>query len=62
LLRTGLIPDIGTVSLVVTIVGVVGALAIWRLALMAGASFLFERPAVFWIAPQKPRATLQTAE
>src|SRR3984885_12606489 len=44
LLRAGLIPDIGTISLVVTIVGVVGALAIWRIALAAGATFLFERP------------------
>ena len=30
LLRTGLIHDIGTISLIVTIAGVVGALAIWR--------------------------------
>ena len=62
LLRTGMISDIGTISLVVTIVGVVGALAIWRIALAAGANFLFERPAAFWIAPKKPRATLQAAE
>jgi hypothetical protein len=31
-------------------------------ALAAGADFLFERPAAFWIAPKKPRATLQAAE
>jgi uncharacterized membrane protein YcfT len=62
LLRTGLIPDIGTISLIVTIVGVLGALAIWRIALAAGANFLFERPAAFWIAPKKPRTTLQAAE
>jgi uncharacterized membrane protein YcfT len=62
LLRTGLIPDIGTISLIVTIAGVVGALAIWRIALAAGATFLFERPAAFWIAPKKSRATLQAAE
>src|SRR5271170_6878117 len=62
LLRTGLSADIGTISLVVTIAGVVGALAIWRIALMAGATFLFERPTAFWIAPKKPRATLQAAE
>src|SRR5271168_818012 len=62
LLRVGLFHDIGTISLIVTIVGVVGALAIWRIALMAGATFLFERPAAFWIAPKKPRATLQAAE
>jgi uncharacterized membrane protein YcfT len=62
LLRTGWIADIGTVSLLVTVMGVVGALAIWRVALAAGATFLFERPAAFWIAPKRPRATLQAAE
>src|SRR4030088_1136179 len=59
LLRTGLIPDFRTVSLVVTIVGVVGALALWRVALKLGANFLFERPAAFWVAPKKPRPVLQ---
>jgi uncharacterized membrane protein YcfT len=62
LLRTGLIHDIGTMSLVVTIVGVLGALAIWRIALRVGANFLFERPAAFWIAPNKVRPALQAAE
>jgi uncharacterized membrane protein YcfT len=62
LLRTGWIGDIGTISLLVTIVGVVGALAIWRLALKAGANFLFERPAAFWIAPKQARPVLQAAE
>jgi uncharacterized membrane protein YcfT len=61
LLRTGWIHDIGTISLIVTIVGVVGALLIWWAALAVGANFLFERPAAFWIAPKK-RATLQAAE
>src|ERR1700738_2450737 len=60
LLRTGLIHDIGAISLVVTVAGVVGALAIWRIALAAGANFLFERPTGFWIAPKK--AGLQAAE
>jgi uncharacterized membrane protein YcfT len=62
LLQTGLIHDIGTISLVVTVVGVVGAIAIWRIALKAGANFLFERPAAFWIVPKKAQATLQPAE
>jgi uncharacterized membrane protein YcfT len=62
LLKTGIIHDVGTVSLVVTIIGVAGALALWRIALRTGANFLFERPAAFWIAPQKPRASLQAAE
>src|SRR3974390_2110698 len=55
LLRAGIIHDIGTISLLVTIAGVLGALAIWRGALAVGANFLFERPAAFWIAPKKAR-------
>jgi uncharacterized membrane protein YcfT len=62
LLRTGLIHDIGTISLIVTVVGVAGALVIWRIALAAGANFLFERPTAFWIAPNKAKAALQPAE
>jgi uncharacterized membrane protein YcfT len=62
LLRAGPIHDIGTISLVVTLVGVLGALAIWRIALKAGANFLFERPAAFWIAPNKVQPALQAAE
>jgi uncharacterized membrane protein YcfT len=62
LLRFGLIHDIGTISLIVTLAGVVGALALWRIALKAGANFLFERPAAFWIAPKKPGRVLQAAE
>jgi uncharacterized membrane protein YcfT len=62
LLKTGIIHDIGTVSLIVTIVGVVGALLIWRAALATGANFLFERPEPFWIAPKKARTVLQAAE
>ena len=62
LLHAGPIHDIGVISLLVTTAGVAGALAIWRIALMAGANFLFERPGAFWIAPQKPRKTLQAAE
>ena len=62
LLRTAPVHDIGTISLVVTIVGVVGALALWRTALLAGANFLFDRPAAFWIAPKKTSRVLQAAE
>jgi uncharacterized membrane protein YcfT len=62
LLRAGVIHDIGTISLIVTLAGVVGALALWRIALRAGANFLFERPAAFWIAPKKPGRVLQAAE
>ena len=62
LLRQGVIHDIGAISLIVTIIGVAGALAIWRIARAAGANFLFERPAAFWIVPKKAQPTLQAAE
>ncbi len=62
LLKTGVIQDIGLISLLVTIVGVLGALAIWRVALALRADFLFERPDAFWIAPRKVAARLQAAE
>jgi uncharacterized membrane protein YcfT len=62
LLDTGVISDIGTVSLIVTIVGVLGSLATWQLALRLHADFLFERPDAFRIAPKKAGAVLQPAE
>jgi uncharacterized membrane protein YcfT len=62
LVREGWIHDIGTMSLIVTVAGVAGALVLWRAALALRANFLFERPAAFWIAPKKPSVTLQPAE
>lgn len=62
LLHSGLPLDIGTVSLIVTVIGVAGALAIWRIALAVHANFLFERPDAFWIAPKKAGPRLQAAE
>jgi uncharacterized membrane protein YcfT len=62
LLRSGVIGDVGTISLLVTIVALFGALAIWQIAIRCGANFLFERPLAFWIAPKKPKAALQAAE
>src|SRR4051794_31335072 len=59
LLKSGLIHDIGTVSLLVTIAGIFGALAIWWTSRGTRANFLFERPAAFRIAPRKVRAGLQ---
>ncbi len=62
LLKTGIIHDVGLVSLIVVVAGVTGALLIWRLALWAHANFLFERPDAFWIAPRKAAPKLQAAE
>jgi uncharacterized membrane protein YcfT len=62
LLRSGLIHDIGMMSLTVTLLALFGALAIWQIALRVGANFLFERPDPFWIAPKKTGRALQAAE
>jgi hypothetical protein len=62
LLHTGVIPDVGAMSLTVAALALFGALAIWQIALKVGANFLFERPDAFWIAPKKPTAALQAAE
>ena len=60
LLKTGHITDIGTISLLVTIEGVVGALVLyWMLRKPLG--FLFERPQRFWLTP-RPALRLQPAE
>jgi uncharacterized membrane protein YcfT len=61
LIKTGVIADIGTISALVTLAGVVGALAIYWAARGTPLRFLFERPARFWLAP-KPRMALQPAE
>jgi uncharacterized membrane protein YcfT len=61
LLKTGIVPDVGAMSLIVTTAGVLGALAMWWAARAAGATFLFERPDRFRIAP-RPGAALQPAE
>ncbi len=62
LLRSGVIADIGVMSVAVTVVALFGALAIWQVALKVGANFLFERPDAFWIAPKKTTTALQAAE
>ena len=60
LLKSGWIADIGAISLIVTVAGVIGALAIWWAARGTWAHFLFERPARLWVAPK--RIVLQPAE
>jgi uncharacterized membrane protein YcfT len=61
LLKTGLITDIGTISAIVTLAGVLGALAIFWMARRSFARFLFERPKAFWLAARK-RVALQPAQ
>jgi uncharacterized membrane protein YcfT len=62
LLKFSPIHDIGMISLLVTIAGVTGALAIWWVARGTRLDFLFQRPVAFWIAPRKAGPALQAAE
>jgi membrane protein DedA with SNARE-associated domain len=66
LLKTGIITDVGTISLIVTACGVIGSLAMFWAARAAGVNFLFERPDRFKLVPDKakpaPRPVLQPAE
>ena len=61
LLKTGWITDIGTISVIVTVVGVLGSLAWFWAVRWTFLRFLFERPEAFWLAPKK-RLVLQPAE
>jgi uncharacterized membrane protein YcfT len=61
LLKTGWIGDVGTISALVTIAGVIGALAWFWAVRHTALRFLFERPERFWLAP-KSRLALQPAE
>jgi len=61
LLKSGLVADLGTVSLVVTAVGVIGALCWYWAARDTRFGFLFERPA--WARMRPARiAAMQPAE
>ena len=61
LLKTGIITDLGTIAVLVTASGVIGALCIYWALRATPLWVLFERPARFWLAP-KPRMSLQPAE
>ena len=60
LLKTGWVVDIGTMSVIITAVGLLGSLALFWAVRGSWAAFLFERPAQFWLVPK--RVTLQPAE
>jgi uncharacterized membrane protein YcfT len=61
LLKTGLIADIGVMSVIVTAAGVIGPLLLFWSVRHTPLRFLFERPEPFWITA-KPRFALQPAE
>src|SRR5262249_44817893 len=61
LIKSGIVDDIGTIAVLVTTAGVIGALALFWAVRRTPLAFLFTRPIPFWIAP-KPRLILQPAE
>jgi uncharacterized membrane protein YcfT len=61
LVKAGIIADVGTISVIVTIAGVLGPLVLFWIVRDTWARFLFERPALFWLTP-KPRLAMQPAE
>jgi uncharacterized membrane protein YcfT len=61
LIKTGIVTDIGLVSLIVTATAVVAPLAFERIVRGTPLFFLFRRPALFHIAPAR-RPMLQPAE
>jgi uncharacterized membrane protein YcfT len=61
LIKTGWITDVGTISAIVTLAGVVGALVWFWAVRWTFLRFMFERPERLWIAPRK-RPVLQPAE
>lgn len=61
LLKMGFATNVGTVSIIVTSLGVVGSLALFWLARDTKLRFLFERPPMFWLA-RKRELRLQPAE
>ena len=53
LLKYGWISDIGTISAIVTLAGLFGALILYWVVRHTPLRFLFERPELFRIAPKK---------
>ena len=53
LVKYGWISDIGTISAIVTLAGLLGALILYWVVRHTPLRFLFERPELFWIAPKK---------
>ncbi len=62
LMKTGLVTDVGWLSVWVTAAAVVGPLVLERIVSGTRMNFLFVRPAWARLPPAKPRGTLQPAE
>jgi uncharacterized membrane protein YcfT len=61
LVKSAVLADVGVMSVIVTVAGVIGSLALFWSVRGTALRFLFERPQAFWLTP-KPRLTLQPAE
>jgi uncharacterized membrane protein YcfT len=61
LLKSGVVTDLGAISLLVTTAGVIVPLILFVLVRRTRLRFLFERPAMFRLQP-RTRMTLQPAE
>jgi uncharacterized membrane protein YcfT len=61
-IKSGVIPDIGTIALLVTIAGVAGPLVLYWAVRGTRLRFLFERPARFRLAAKPTTSVLQPAE
>ena len=67
LIKAGFIADVGTISALVTLAGVIGALMLYWAVRWNVLRFLFERPARFWLVPRdapkaKRKLALQPAQ
>jgi len=61
LLKTGVIHDIGTISVLVTISGVLGSLLMYWALRRTPLVFLYERPRRFWLEPKAEKKPAETA-
>ncbi len=62
LLKTGIVTDIGAISLIVTVAGVLGSVGIWWALRATPLKFLYVRPQMFRLAPREKAPVLQPAE
>jgi uncharacterized membrane protein YcfT len=62
LLKTGVVPDVGWMSVIVTAAAVVVPFAMWWVAMRFGGAFLFERPAWAHLSPPRPKTSAVPAE
>jgi uncharacterized membrane protein YcfT len=62
LLKTGVVPDLGWMSVIVTLVSVVSPLVLYMMVSGTRLDWLFNRPQMFHLRPGTPRPALQPAE